>query len=66
VAAALGVVLREAGVPWPHAIEAALAGRDAAPPVLASFTPELHSYDALIAEPFRQAQGPELAEGVSA
>lgn len=62
VAAALGVVLREAGVPWPDAIEATLASRDVAPPVLASFTPELHSYDALLAEPF----GPELAEGVSA
>lgn len=50
VAAALGVVLREAGVPWPHAVAAALGSRDTSPPVLASFTPELHSYDALIAE----------------
>ena len=50
VAAALGVVLREAGVPWPHAVEPALGSRDTTPPGLASFTPELHSYDALITE----------------
>ena len=50
MAAALGAVLREAGVPWPHAVETALGSRDTSPPVLASFTPELRSYDALIAE----------------
>ncbi len=50
VAAALGVMLREADVPWPKAIEARLASRELAPPALASFTPELHSYDALITE----------------
>jgi hypothetical protein len=50
VAAALGAVLREAGVPWPHVVETALGSRDTSPPVLASFTPDLQSYDALIAE----------------
>jgi len=52
VAAALGAVLRDAGVPWPKAVEAALGSRDPASSHLAAFTPELHSYDALIAEPF--------------
>ena len=50
VAAALGAVLRAAGVPWPQEIEAALGAREPGVPVLAAFTPELHSYDALIAE----------------
>jgi len=50
VAAAVGVVLRAAGVPWPHAIEAALGQRETAVPILAAFTPELQSYDALITE----------------
>lgn len=57
VAAALGVVLREAGVPWRHAVAAALGSRNVAPPMLASFTPELHSYDALIAEVSARAPG---------
>ena len=52
VAAALGVVLRAGAVPWPQDVEAALAPRATAVPVLAAFTPELHSYDALIAEPY--------------
>jgi len=51
VAAALGVVLRAGGVPRPQEIEAALGTREPAAPVMAAFTPELHSYDALIAEP---------------
>lgn len=50
VAAALGVLLREDQVPWPHEVEAGLESREVTAPVLASFTPELHSYDALIAE----------------
>jgi len=50
IAAAIGVVLRAAGVPWPQAVEAALAPREPAAPVMAAFTPELHSYDTLIAE----------------
>lgn len=50
LAAALGAVLRAAGVPWPQEIEAALGARKPGVPVLAAFTPELHSYDALIAE----------------
>lgn len=50
VAAAIGVVLRAVGVPWPEAIVAALGPRETATPVLAAFTPELHSYDALITE----------------
>lgn len=50
VAAAIGAVLRAAGVPWPQAVEAALAPREPAAPAMAAFTPELHSYDALIAE----------------
>lgn len=49
MAAALGAVLRADGVPWPHEIEAALGARELGVPVLAAFTPELHSYDALIA-----------------
>jgi hypothetical protein len=52
VAAALGVVLRAGAVPWPQDVEAALAPRASAAPVLAAFTPELHSYDALIAAPY--------------
>jgi hypothetical protein len=50
VAAAVGVVLRAAGVPWPHDIEAALGQRETAAPILAAFMPELQSYDALITE----------------
>jgi hypothetical protein len=50
VAAAIGVVLRATGVPWPQAVEGALVPPGAEPPILAAFTPELHSYDALIAE----------------
>lgn len=50
VAAAVGVVLRAAGVPWPHDIAAALGQRAAVVPILAAFTPELQSYDALITE----------------
>ena len=66
VAAAIGVVLRAASVPWPQDIAAALAPRESAVPVLAAFTPELHSYDALIAEPFPTGQRSELVTGVSA
>jgi hypothetical protein len=66
VAAAIGVVLCAAGVPWPQDIAAALAPRESAVPVLAAFTPELHSYDALIAEPFPTAQRSELVTEVSA
>ena len=66
VAAAVGVVLRAAGVPWPQDVEAALGTREPATPVLAAFTPELHSYDALIAEPFRLTQNPGLVAEVSA
>ena len=50
VAAAVGVVLRAAGVPWPHDIAAALGQRETVAPLLAAFTPELQSYDALITE----------------
>lgn len=50
VATAVGVVLRASGVPWPQAVEGALVPSRAEPPTLAAFTPELHSYDALIAE----------------
>jgi len=50
VAAAIGVVLRAAGVPWPETVEAGLGARESAAPVLAAFTPELHRYDALITE----------------
>lgn len=50
VAAALGAVLRTACVPWPDQVEAALDRRDTAPPSLSAFTPELHSYDALITD----------------
>lgn len=50
VAAVIGEQLREGAVPWPAQIEAALAQPEAKPPHVASFTPELHSYDALIAE----------------
>ena len=66
VAAAIGVVLRAAGVPWPQDIAAALAPREPAVPVLAAFKPELHSYDALIAEPFPTGPGSELITEVSA
>jgi hypothetical protein len=37
-------------VPWPHAIAAALGQRETVVPILAAFTPELQSYDALITE----------------
>ena len=50
VAAALGVLLRAECVPWPQDIAAALGPREPTTPVLAAFTPELHSYDALIVE----------------
>jgi len=50
VAAAVGAILRATGVPWPDHVEAALGQREDAPPSLRAFTPELHSYDALIAE----------------
>jgi hypothetical protein len=50
VAAAIGVVLRAAGVPWPEGIPAALGSRETALPVLAALTPELHRYDGLITE----------------
>lgn len=50
VAAALGVLLRAERVPWPQDVAAALSPRELTPPVLAAFTPELHSYDALIVE----------------
>ncbi len=50
VATALGVRLRAAEVPWPHAVTALLVTHEPTPLTLASFTPELHSYDALIAE----------------
>jgi hypothetical protein len=50
VAAAIGAVLRVAGVPWPEVVETGLDPREATVPVLAAFTPELHSYDALITE----------------
>ena len=49
-AAAIGVVLRAAGVPWPEIVEAALAPRETAAPVMAAFTSDLHRYDALITE----------------
>ena len=66
VAAVLGALLRDGEVPHAAAVEAQLAieppsGRD-----LAVFVPELHSYDQFVQEPFRQAQGPELVEGVVA
>ena len=50
VAAALGVLLRAERVPWPQDVAAALSPREPTTPVLAAFTPELHSYDALIVE----------------
>ena len=50
VAAALGVLLRAERVPWPQDVAAALGPREPTTPVLAAFTPELHSYDALIVE----------------
>lgn len=50
VAAAIGAVLRAASVPWPEDIMAALGPRETAIPILAAFTPELQSYDALITE----------------
>lgn len=50
VAAALGVLLRAERVPWPQDVAAALSPREPMTPVLAAFTPELHSYDALIVE----------------
>lgn len=50
VAAAVGALLRTGGVPWPGDVEQALGRRDTPPPELASFTPELQSYDTLIAE----------------
>lgn len=62
VAAALGAVLRAAQVPWPHSVEAALAPRECAAPVLAAFVPELQSYDALLEEPL----GSEMVHEVSA
>jgi hypothetical protein len=51
-------------VPWPQDVAAALCPRESVAPVLAAFTPELHSYDALITEPFRT--GSERIEEVSA
>lgn len=50
IAAAIGVILRAARVPWPPEVEALLGPRDPVAPVLAAFVPELQSYDALIAE----------------
>jgi len=50
VVTAVGVVLRDAGVPWPHNIEATLGHRAASVPILQAFTPELQSCDALIEE----------------
>jgi hypothetical protein len=50
VAAALGEHLREGEVPWPTLIETALARPEAKSPEVATLTPELHSYDALLAE----------------
>ena len=50
VAAALGVLLRAERVPWPQDVAAALSPREPMTPALAAFTPELHSYDALIVE----------------
>ena len=50
IAAAIGVLLRAARVPWPPEVETLLGPRDLAAPRLAAFIPELQSYDALIAE----------------
>lgn len=50
VAAAIGALLRSGRVPWPSDIEQSLRQRDTPPPELASFTPELQSYDTLITE----------------
>lgn len=50
VAAALGAMLREGTVPRPEEVEPRLAPREAGAPVLATFTPELQSYDQLLAE----------------
>ncbi len=50
VASAIGVVLRAGEVPCPDAVEEALGLRDETGVSLAAFTPELSSYDALIAE----------------
>lgn len=50
VAAALGGLLRAGGVPRPPAVEPLVGQRETAPPALATFTPELRSYDELIAE----------------
>ena len=52
VTTAIGMVLRAACVPWPQAVEAALTPCGPAVPSLAALTSELHSYDALISEPF--------------
>lgn len=50
VAAALGAMLREGTVPRPQEVEPRLAPREAGAPTLATFTPELQSYDQLLAE----------------
>ena len=50
VAAAIGALLRRGCVPWPDDVEQSLGKRDTKPPELASFTPELQSYDTLITE----------------
>jgi len=66
VAEALSLALRQGELPLADIIEVRL--RDVVPvrpEALAAFTPDLSSYDSLIAEPFRQAQGPELAEEVA-
>ncbi len=66
VADRIGAVLRQGELPLADALEPHLREPDpAVPAALVAFTPDLAAYDALIAEPFRQAQGPELVEGVA-
>lgn len=50
VASALGAILREGAVPRRQEVEPRLAPREAGAPTLATFTPELQSYDQLLAE----------------
>lgn len=66
VADLLGACLRAGEVPRPELIAASLQTERPAPSDLAPFVPDLKTYDSLLTEPFRQAQGPELVEGVSA
>lgn len=66
VAAVLGALLRETRVPWPVDVEATLGQPETATPALASFTPELHSYDALLPERLVAAVEADMVEEVSA